>query len=152
VAGSAVAGDLRRIGGDLVPGINLGQGPAAARQQHVVRGRAAMRHPSGRELAASAAFLAAGWGFRGEALAGAQHFRVAWARSAKFRIIFPDKPAPARDAGSHGWMIWASIGQYQCLRPFDLASHGPHMGAAGFVLWISPLGLGRRDPAHIGIG
>jgi hypothetical protein len=45
-AGSAVAGDLRGIGGDLVPGVDFGQGPATAGQQHVVRRRAAVCHAS----------------------------------------------------------------------------------------------------------
>ncbi len=33
-----------------------------------------------------------------------------------FIIIFPYRLTPARDAGSHGWMIETSIAYYQYLR------------------------------------
>jgi hypothetical protein len=32
-----------------------------------------------------------------------------------FIIVFPDRLTPARDAGSHGWIIETSIAYYQCL-------------------------------------
>ena len=48
---SAAAGDLRRVGGDLVPGGDLRQRPATTWQQHVVRGRAAVCHSPRRRLA-----------------------------------------------------------------------------------------------------